>query len=318
MLARHAEDLFWVGRYLERAEDTARMLDVTYHGVLEAGSERRPAEVWAELLEVLFLEDEGLGVDDGGELGATLLADRSFPGSIVSVIGRSRENARTTREWLSVEVWEAINELYLRLGRLDLVGAARTQPYDVLRIIRTSCHAVTGSVDASMPRGEGYRYFLMGERLERAMITTRVLAVWHRRLGGFTSHAAFAEWVKLLKSVSAYEAYLREHRASMDGHRVLGFLLQSGDFPRSVLSCVERVEGLLVRLEGDGVGRRSRRRAGVVRSAVEFAEPGRMSADDLGSFLVGVEADLIELASSIEDDYFRPQGSHLMHSYEAF
>jgi uncharacterized alpha-E superfamily protein len=317
MLARHAEDLFWIGRYLERAEDTARMLDVTYHGVLEAGSERQPGELWAELLEVLFLDDE---VEDpeaagGDAVGRLLIAERAFGGSVVSLIGRARENARTTREWLSAEVWESVNELHLRLGRIDLEAAAAGQPYDVLRVVKSGCQAATGAVEASMPRGEGHRFLIIGQRLERALITSRQLRVWRRRVGGFTSPAAYAEWVKLLRSLSAYEAYLREHRASMEGGRVLQFLLQSSELPRSVLHCLGSCERMLAAMESRDYGVNARRMVGRIKAEVEFAEDGTL-AD--AAFLERLEESVVALASGIEEDYFRPGPSILMHSFEAF
>jgi uncharacterized alpha-E superfamily protein len=274
MLSRHAENLFWIGRYVERAEDTARLLDVTYHSLLEAGSERAPAEVWSECLEMLMIEDEGIDVSAEDDIGERLIADLTETGSLIAIVGRARENARTTREWLSVEVFEALNDLHLFLGATDLVSAARERPYEVLRMVKTSCQAVNGSVDASMPRGEGYRFFLIGQRLERALITSRVLRVWHRRLGGVASQAAFSEWVRLLRSVSAYEAYLRTYRASMEEALVLASLVQSPDLPRSMMHCLRMVEVLLEELDMGEIGAHVCREAGRLRSASSSAPGG--------------------------------------------
>jgi uncharacterized alpha-E superfamily protein len=316
MLSRHAEDLFWIGRYIERAEDTARLLDVTYHSVLEAGTDRTPEDLWGELLETLFLEEDVSIAEAGQQVGALLIADRNYPGSLPSIIARARENARTTREWLSVEVWETLNDLHLHLGRIDLAGLAPNRPYEVLQTVKSSCQAVHGAVDGSMPRGEGYRFLILGQRLERALITSRVMTVWHRRLGGFASSAAYAEWVKLLRSVSAYEAYLRSYRATMEGRRVLTFLLQSADLPRSVLNCLNLIESLLGELDL-GAGSSLRRTAGRVRSSVEYVD-----IDSLGSrlvpFLEDVETGILGLARDIEVNYFRPATATYMHSYEAF
>ncbi len=315
MLARHAENLFWIGRYVERAEDSARLLDVTYHGLLEAGSERTSAEVWSECLEMLMLEDEGIEDVAGDSIGERLIADQSEPGSLVAIVGKARENARTTRELLTSEVFEALNDLHLYLGNTDLVAAARDQPYEVLRTVKSSCQAVNGSVDASMPRGEGYRFFLIGQRLERALITSRVLRVWHRRLA---SQAAFIEWVRLLRSVSAYEAYLRTFRATMDESQVVAFLLQSSDFPRSILLCVRMVENLLDEIDTGEVGASVRREAGRLRSSVDFVDLATLDQTRLQSFLETVETGAHELAASLEKSYFRPAGPVFMHSYEAF
>jgi uncharacterized alpha-E superfamily protein len=316
MLARHAENLFWIGRYVERAEDTARLLDVTYHGLLEAGSERAPELVWSEALEMLMLEDEGIEIVPD-EIGELLIAARTEPGSLVSTVGRARENARTTRELLTSEVFEAINDLHLFLGSADLVGVVRDRPYEVLRTVKTSCQAVNGSVDASMPRGEGYHFFLIGQRLERALITSRVLRVWHRRLGGLASQAAFSEWVRLLRSVSAYEAYLRTYRASMGESQVIEFLVQSQRFPRSVLHCLQMVENLLSELASGEFGVAARREAGRLRSRVEFADLINLEDEALTQFLERIESGGLELTGSVERSYFRPAGPLFMHSYEA-
>ena len=318
MLARHAENLFWVGRYVERAEDTARLLDVTYHGLLEAGVERTPAEVWSECLEMLMLEDEGIQESAAETIGERLLADTSEPGSVVSIVARARENARTTRELLSAEVFEALNDLHLVLSGTDLVAAAQERPYEVLRTVKTACQAINGSVDASMPRGEGFRFFLIGQRLERALLTSRVLRVWHRRLGLQDEPLAFSEWVWLLRSVSAYEAYLRDHRATMEESKVVAFLLQSSDFPRSVIHCLRRTEELLRDLgmgEGDAPARRE---AGRLRSSVEFCDLATFDKPGLERFLEETEGGVLALAETIEKTYFRPSGSIVMHSYEAF
>jgi uncharacterized alpha-E superfamily protein len=318
MLARHAENLFWIGRYVERAEDSARLLDVTYHGLLEAGSERTSQEVWAECLEMLMLEDEGIEETAGDAIGERLIADHDEPGSLISIVGKARENARTTRELLSIEVFEALNDLYLFLMNTDLVAVARERPYEVLRTVKSSFQAVNGSVDASMPRGEGYRFFLIGQRLERTLITSRVLRVWQRRLGSLVSPAAFSEWVRLLRSVSAYEAYLRNYRAAMEEGQVVAFLLQSPDFPRSVLHCLRMVESLLAELDAGDVGTDTRRAAGRLRSTVEFADLGSVDRSRLGSFLETIEGETLDLARTVEKTYFRPAGPVYMHSYEAF
>lgn len=317
MLARHAEGLFWMGRYLERAEDTARMLDVTYHGALEVGTDAASPDVWAELLEVLYLEDvlDDLHAAPGSRIGRLLMADSDFAASIPALVRAARENARGTREWLSAEAWEAINGLFLRLGRIDLDQASQTQPYDVLRIIRSGCQAASGSIEASMPRGEGHRFFTLGQRMERAMMTTRHVRVWRRRLADIAVPTAYAEWIKLLRAVSAYEAYLRDHRAEMEGVRVLQFLLQSPDFPRSVFHCLASCERMLVPIVASGHGDESRRQIGKVRSHLEFASP-----DDLAdrTFIEDLEHSITGLNLVVEGDFFRPDAGIHMHTFEAF
>jgi uncharacterized alpha-E superfamily protein len=247
-----------------------------------------------------------------------LVSDRSHPGSILSLLGRARDNARTVREWLSTEMWEAINGVYLELRARRIEWELRDRPYDLCRAVKVGCQTVVGASVSSMPRGEGYRFLGLGQMLERAALTTRILEVWVRRDGGESGATGFPEWVQLLKSVSAYEAYLREYRASMQAERVLEFLLQSPDLPRSVLFCLRVCEAHLQRLARAPYGVVSLRRAGRVRSDVEFSEPTAFSVAGLRAFLVEVQRSVFELGSAIEADYFRPRSDFALHVYEAF
>lgn len=318
MLSRHAEDLFWIGRYLERAEDTARLLDVTQQSVLEAGSDRTEAEIWWELLEVLFLDDAFDELPSPAAVHRFLVSDPDHPSSIVSVIARARENTRAAREWVSAEYWEAINALYLELRDGDLDTQLEGTPHDLMHRVKTACQALTGIADSSMPRTEGYCFHVLGGSVERALITIRVVSVWQRRLGGFSGTAAYTEWVKLLKSLSGYEAYLRNFRAAMRPDRVLEFLIQAEHFPRSLFYCVDMAERQLRRIAGETTGQTSLRHAGRLAAELKFAEPGTFGAEDLKAALGRFEKDLLDLPTVIERDFFRPRTDGAMHSYRAY
>ncbi|MDX1447773.1 MAG: alpha-E domain-containing protein [Acidimicrobiia bacterium] len=318
MLSRHAEDLFWIGRYVERAEDTARLLDVTQQSVLEAGSERTPEEIWWELLEVLFLDDVFDEMPEPDDVRRFLVSDQSNPSSIVSLIGHARENTRAVREWVSAEYWEAINALYLELRDTDFDDALDGTPYDLMRRVKASCQALTGIADSSLPRTEGYRFKVLGGAVERALITVRVVSVWQRRLGGFSGTAAFPEWVKLLKSLSGYEAYLREFRAAMRPDLVLEFLLQAEHFPRSLHYCMNLAEQQLRTIATDSVGSASLRWAGRLAAELRYAEPRQFSESDLTEALSQFEEDLLNLPLVIETDYFRPSADAALHSYRTY
>jgi uncharacterized alpha-E superfamily protein len=314
MLARHAEDLFWIGRYLERAEDTARLLNVTLQTTLEATTPEGAGEPWTELLSLLYLDEEGEGVDRG-RVARFVVADRSNPGSIASLVGRARDNARGVREWLTTELWEELNAFQLELAAMDLARALDARPYAVCELIRRRCETVVGVATVAMPRTEGYQFLTLGQLLERAGISARLLSVWHRRMLGMGRQAGFLEWTKILRSASAYEAYLREHHAMFDGSLVIPFLLGSRELPRSVLYCLEVAERQLVSLSRGPFGRTSLRAMGRVRSEVEFAEPG-LQGEALAAFLARVESGIQDLGLLIEDDYFRHVDFGL-HSYEA-
>jgi uncharacterized alpha-E superfamily protein len=314
MLARHAEDLFWIGRYLERAEDTARLLNVTYHTTLEATTPDAAGEPWSELLTLLYLDEEGEGIDRE-RVARFVVADRSNPGSIASLVGRARDNARGVREWLTTELWEEINSFYLELASMDLARALEARPYAVCELVRRRCETVIGVATVAMPRTEGYQFMTLGQLLERAGITARLLAVWHRRMLGMGGTAGFVEWTKVLRSASAYEAYLREHHAMFDGSRVIPFLLGSRELPRSVLYCLAVAERQLVSLARGPYGRTSLRAMGRVRSEVEYVEPGQ-GGEDLATYLTQLESDIQELGTLVEADYFR-QVDFRLHAFEA-
>ncbi len=316
MLARHAEDLFWIGRYLERAEDTARLLNVTYHSSLEVSAGASEHEPWSELLSLLYLDEEGADVDRD-RIARFVVADRSNPGSIASVVGRARENARGVREWLTLELWEEINAFHLELAAMDLGRALEARPYALCELIRRRCETIIGVATVAMPRTEGYHFMTLGQLLERAGITARLLSVWDTRLAGMGGAAGFVEWTKVLRSVGAYEAYLREHHAMFDGSRVIPFLLRARELPRSVLYCLEVAERQLESLSHGPYGRSSLRGIGRVRSQVEYADPDLLSGVALGRTLAELGAGIQELGKLIEDDYFRDADFGL-HSYETF
>ncbi len=318
MLSRHAEDLFWIGRYLERAEDTARLLEVTQQSALETGAGRTTEEIWWELLEVLYLDDVFDELPAPDAVHRFLVSDTENPSSIVSIIQLARENARAAREWLSSEFWEGINALHLEMQGADLERELAGTPYDIVRRVKTGCQALTGIADSSLPRTEGYNFHVLGGALERALITIRVVAVWQRRLGGFSGPAAYPEWVKLLKSLSGHEAYLREFRASMQPGRVLEFLLQAEHFPRSLAYCLALAERQLGSIRTEAVGHASHRRAGKLRAEVRFAEPTELPPGQLAEFLLHLQDELLVLPDLVEDDYFRPGADVALHSYEAF
>src|SRR5437588_557166 len=153
MLSRHAEHLFWTGRYVERAADTARMLDVTYHGLLGAPpSEARRG--WFDLLDVLHSTEafsEAHDLVDARTVSEFLVLDAENSGAIVPSVHRARENARSVRELVSTELWESLNTFWLELQSRDLRRDLEQQPYELYGLIRRRCQEVTGTAAETMP-----------------------------------------------------------------------------------------------------------------------------------------------------------------------
>jgi uncharacterized alpha-E superfamily protein len=321
VLARLAENLFWAGRYVERAEDTARMVDVTFHTLLESpyGEADRS---WAQLLDVLHLRagygDRPLEQD---QVLRFLVLDRSNPGSITSSVAKARENTRSVRELVSSELWEVVNELHLTLGSRDLQRDLVEQPYELFGSVRRASMTIYGVASETMPRDDGWRFMALGRLLERAEMTCRLIDVRYgqleamagpsRRLGGpdvdvarGADRADFHHWIAVLKSASAFEAYRRRYRSSMDPADVVEFLLLEPDLPRSVLHCLQGAMHQLDALRG-GRPSRATRQLGRAVSSLQYRDVSELFDVGLHDFLDRTEDQVAQVAEAVADEFFR-------------
>jgi uncharacterized alpha-E superfamily protein len=319
MLARHAEDLFWAGRYIERAEDTARMLDVTYHGLLESPLANASA-AWRELLEVLSLEQcfaERHAAVTGSGVAEFLVLDGANPGAITSAVTRARENVRNVRERISTELWEAVNTFHLELRGRDLREDLERQPYQLYALVKNRCQTIAGVASETMSRDDGWRFLLLGRMLERAEMTCRLLSV---RFGSHVSsglHADLHYWMAVLKSVAAFEAYLKVKRAEIERTDVLEFLLLSREFPRSVLFCLRASERELALLGGGSQPTRPERLLGRLRADLEFSAVNEMLERGLHGALETIQDGILGVADAVAAQFFRGSHSPPLHAFEA-
>ncbi len=329
MLARLAENLFWAGRYTERAEDTARMVDVTYHTQLESPY-GEVALAWEQLLEVLHLRSAYGAPIEPTAVMRFLVLDPDNLGSVTASVARARENARSVRELISSELWEAINDLHLVLGDRDLEQELVEQPYELFRTVRRMSMTIYGVASETMPRDEGWRFMAVGRLLERAEMTCRLIDVRYAqleamsgpslRLAGNNGEVArgpdrtdFHHWIAVLKSASAFEAYRRRYRASMDPADVVEFLLLEPDLPRSVLYCLS---GALYQLDAlrDGRPSRAARQLGRTTASLEFRDVGELFDVGLQPFLEGVQAEIAQIAEQVAEEFFHHHPSGALHA----
>lgn len=307
MLARHAESLFWCGRYLERAEDTARLLDVTYHGLLESPpqEERRS---WIDLLIVLNLDHDFLSRDrpvNATTVSEYLVTEQDNVGAIVTAVGRARENARSVREHVSTEFWEAVNTFYLELNGRDLQHDLAQQPYELYGLVKRRCQTVAGVAAETMPRDDGWRFLMLGWMLERAEMTCRLLNVRYSELQSVSDVDRFHVLLGLLKSASSSEAFRKQYGASMDPVHLVEFLLLSRNLPRSVLYCLRQAEKDLTRLDNaDDLGR-PQRMLGRLRGELEFLDVKELLEDGLHETLDRIQRGVRDVADAIALRYFR-------------
>ena len=227
MLSRVAEALFWVGRYVERAEDTARLLDVHFHEVLEDPGVDE-ARACAVLLAVMGVPGEVAKRHRDSRAVLELLGyDKDSPSSIVGALSAAWQNARSAREALSADIWECLNSTHNSLP--TRVAAARDfGPAPFFSYVRDRAANVTGYVEASMSRDTSYDALILGRSLERVDMTARLVAA---RIG---AERASEGWTSTLRACSAHEAYLRTYQQGVEAPRVVEFLLVDRLFPRSV------------------------------------------------------------------------------------
>lgn len=255
MLSRVADSLYWMSRYLERAEYTSRVMGVHLNLMLEhdLGSGGRR---WWRVAAALGSQDKR----DGEDFAA---AENYALSQIVNSIGAARENARQVREQISSEMWEEINRLFHESKRIGTPERFRSQPFDLVHTACESAHLFQGITDSTMLHGEGWQFIQAGKFIERVQHTARMIDAHFEefyRPGIDASAAEHMEWLGLLRSCTAFEAYCKVYTADLKPERVAEFLLLNAEFPHSVRYGVDRL-GRALDAINQATGRKSDRLA---------------------------------------------------------
>jgi uncharacterized alpha-E superfamily protein len=251
LLSRVAENLYWAARYLERAEDTARI--IREHTNLMVDLPTSVAVTWEPLLAILGGRTEFDARHERADEQAIvrhLVADRVNPGSILMSVEQAREDLRTCREVIPREAWQALNDLYLYVASHHLDGVARPSRSRFLERVIGESLRVEGFLVSTMSRDEAYEFVRLGRALERADMTTRVLDVRAGSLmaGDSSDRHADVQWMSVLRSLSALQMYHRATRLPVEGPATVRFLLHDPAFPRSVTYCLAVASDSLGRL----------------------------------------------------------------------
>lgn len=301
MLARNAEALYWIGRYVERADDTARILDVAVHHLLEDSSVD-PDRASRLLLTVLGIEPPDHELDVWSLTDLVAFSRNTQGGcSIVDAISAARENARSAREVTSSETWECINTTYHALPERER-AAKRLGPHEFLSFIEGRAAMFAGLADTTLSRDDGYRFMVLGRAIERVDMTVRLLL---SRVGDSASSPA---WVTLLRSAGAHDTYLRTYRGVLDADRVVEFMMLDRLFPRSVyysLKLAERNLDELMHKAQSRVGAttEAQRLLGQARSQLEFIQPGVL-LESLEDRLGGLQQTCRDVGDALALQYF--------------
>ena len=304
MLSRVAESLYWTGRYIERAEDTSRLLHVNFHGLLDADLPDR-GRAWRDLILLLGLDDvfrEHFSDYTAQSVTEFMLWHPENPDAVTACVARARENARGAREQISSEMWEHLNRLHLRVSRIRPT-AVLASPHDFFVRIREGSHAFQGVMKATLPRGEAYEFLELGAHLERADSTARLLAVTVPGLGAAApATVSNARLSSLLKSCGAFEAFRKqESDDELRPERVVAFLLLERRLPRAVCFSLERALESIRAISGEAL--RPERAIGRVFAELAFTE--LHSLDETTELLLRrVQLGIADAADEIAAGYF--------------
>ena len=306
MLSRVAENVYWMSRYLERAENTARLINATTNLLLDLP--RSVVVGWESLLNIMGCAEafgEHYNVADERNVTRFLIADERNPGSIQSSLNGARDNARGLRDQLQRETWEQINDLYLYSKRDAGNSLGRRRRYQFMQEIVLRRQAIIGISSSCMSRNPVYRFIVMGRSLERADMTTRILDSSAIELLGrhADDHEAYSNlrWVSVLRSLSAYQMYRQSVQVRVNGRAVLRYLLQDRAFPRSVEFCLNDLSSCLRELPNN---RKPRRILGRVLREIDEADLHTLADTGPDAFLDHIQVGFNDIHDAIAEIYF--------------
>jgi len=288
MLARVADSLYWMGRYVERAEHLCRLSDVMLTATLDRTESA--TQIARIALAAVGDPDDAAKARNPYDAARALVLDREDSGSVASSLARARENARQVRDQITTETWERLNLIHLRMSDPKAARTFAEGSQAFLHDTIADLHLFKGAADATMSHGEGWRFFQLGVYLERAQLIGALLEVCFGDRGrrGVTDHSALTS---LLRMGCALEPYLRVYTADMQPRYILQFLLLDEDFPRSVRFCTARIEEHLTSIsrhvEAMGLTGPDRL-AGRLRARLQYADIGEVQAGGSSAFLGAV------------------------------
>jgi len=277
MLSRVADSLYWMSRYIERAEQTSRLVDVNLKQMLDESPEVSGRR-WERVVSCLRT-DPPKGEKDAAAVATWMMFERTNPDSISTCVAVARENARQIRESLSADFWENINRLHLYVKKVVEDVELRKEPQEFLRQVRHGIHVLHGIEDDVLVRTEGWN---------------------------FIQADGFLHWVGVLRSCSAFEAYTKTYTAELRPDRVLEFLLLNARFPRSVAFCIQALHDGILAIEAEHGFPRAERAVKLARrlsSLLDFWDSGELMEGDLRARLAEVETFCGQIHSALEDAY---------------
>jgi uncharacterized alpha-E superfamily protein len=306
MLSRVAANLYWASRYIERAEGTARLINVNSHLLLDLP--KKLAFGWHPLIEITG--DEALFHERYGEASERsvvkfLVGDTGSPGSILTSLQHARDDLRTIRDVIPREAWEQLNELYWKARNEANAAQSSRRRYDYLQAVIAGAQEIAGTFDGTMTHDAGYDFLRLGRHLERADMTSRIIDVRSddllpERAGDLTPFYNI-QWMSVLKSMSAYQMYRRQVQGAVRRADVLGFLFQDRQFPRAIGYCLLQLDGCLQDLPRNDLPLRHVAR---LQRLVNEARIEELQQQELHRFIDTLQLELAAIHDQITATYF--------------
>lgn len=308
MLSRVAERIYWMGRYLERAENTARLVNVYRELMLDL-----PTGVgieWRQIIQITGTEqyfEPRYRTSGERNVLKFILADLDNPSSVMACIKAARENVRTTRDLIPSEGWENVNELYLYARKNFSGGKMPARLHEVLSQIVLRCQQITGLLVGTMSHGDAYQFARIGRSLERADMTTRLIDVGSTTLiapGEELPRLENRLWMNVLRALSAYQMYRQHVRRRITGDDTIKFLLRDRHFPRSVTHAMQAIEQSLTDLPRNEIAMREIAR---VRRKVSDSDVAALMNEGLHEAMDELQVELADLNRRIVESWFLPR-----------
>ncbi|MGI9075473.1 MAG: alpha-E domain-containing protein [Bryobacteraceae bacterium] len=300
MLSRVADSLYWMSRYFERADHCARVVEANYNLMLNPWKPSRERR-WQRITASLGLGADSPGGDPHGGI-ARLIGDPGTRGSIVCCITTARENASQVREQISSEMWERLNQLYHEMAQASIRTAIDKEPLRLVTAFREGAYRFQGVTDTTMNHGEGWRFIQVGKYMERACALSVLLDAHFSTVVGTDD----LDWVGLLSSCSAFEAFCKVYTADLHADRVAEFLLLNPEFPYSVRHSAEHMHRVLHSLAEIAPTRKTariERVIGKLRSSLAYQQIDEIMTRDLHSYLSSVIEQCNTLHTAVHEAY---------------
>lgn len=313
MLSRVANSLYWMNRYLERVENTARLIESQLHMLLDLPSMRQDPNAWKPLVDITGdyeYYSENFESYNREDVIFFHSFDRNYPHSIISCITAARENARSVREIIPSEMWENINNLYLTIVEPGSRQDASKTPHKFYFNIKMACHLITGIAYSTMSHGEAWNFSELGRLLERADKTSRILDVKYfiilPRIDYVGSSLDNVQWTALLKSTSSLEMY-RKRFNLISSKNIVDFLIFDREFPRSIRYCIHHAERAFFNISGTPFGVYDNdlaRQFGKLTGKLNYSHIDEVMTVGVHQFLDEIQSDLNNVSTIIHDNFF--------------